>query len=1061
MQFVEKRKWFVAALAVLCFGLPDVAAETKLLRYPDIYKNKIVFCYGGDLYTSSVTVKNVKRLTDFPGEELLPKFSPDGKQIAFTAEFAGNKDVYVMSALGGKAKRLTFHPAAEYVVDWHPDGKRIIFRSNGSSSSYRFNRLHAVPVQGGLPTVLELPEAELSGYNDTGDKIAYCRTSVDALLFKRYRGGMAPDILTYDFPTRKAELVIADRSLNHYPVWIGERIYFVSDRGEIREQNLWVYDCKSKKVRQITFYKEWGVKQPSKGGDEIIFENEGGLRVYNTKDGTMRSLHIEVPRPAGWLKARTIDAKEFISGSPVLSPDGKKVILAARGDLFFLEPEKKITKNLTRTPGANERCPLWSPTGKCFAYISDRSGEDQVYMQKEAGGQAPMQATHCIASRLEALNWSPDGKKIGYADHRACFYLLDIETRETKKIFFNAYLGSEKFVSASWSPDSRWLAYASGNPNWFSSIFLYSLENGKTYRVTDEFIHCDNPQFDPGGRYLYWIAACQVNVEDSYWDFEHHMINPARIVVATLQNDAFSPFSPGRENEAEDKAGLAFHMRIDVEGLGRRVMALPIEDSNYSNLLALKGELIYRSEPAKGESSIKMFDTAGKKEALLMKEAWYYSPAARADMLVYRTGSAIGILAINGDQKSGEGQIDLSDMKMTIDCRKEWQQIFNEAWRIQRDFFFDEKLHGVDWQAMKRKYEVLLPYVASRRDLNYLLEDLFAELGQSHLEINGGDLPEIPRVKSGILGIDLELDENSRLYKIAKIYRGQNGDAERGNPLMLPGMNIKAGDYLLAIDGTPLREGINPDSLLESKAGVTVALTIHEKPALAGSRTVNVKPLEFSEQYGDILRYNDWVASNMEKVNRATGCRVGYIHIPDTYYSGIESFFRYFYPQLDKQALIVDIRFNSGGYPPIWMIERLNRKLIYYSHLPYGKASIKEPDPGFFGAKICVTNEWAESGGEVFAATFRLMNCGRVVGQRTSGNLASTGGSRLIDGCVVVYPAEGKYNGKGDSVIENSGVSPDIDVMNRPEEVIRGRDPQLERSIQEITKELEAKKMDN
>ena len=442
------------------------------------------------MYTASVTGKNVKRLTDFPGEELLPKFSPDGEQIAFTAEFDGTKDVYVMSVHGGKAKRLTFHPAAEYVVDWQADGKRIIFRSNGSSSSYRFNRLHVVPVQGGLPTVLELPEAESSGFNDAGDKVAYCRTSVDALLFKRYRGGMAPAIWTYDFSKRQAELVIADGSINHHPLWMGERIYFVSDRGKTREQNLWVYDVNGKAVRQITFFKEWGVRQPSKGGDEIIFENEGGLRIYNTSSGRLRSLHIEVPGASGRPAARTIDAKGFISGSPVLSADGKKVIVAARGDLFLLDPETKRTRNLTRTPGANERYPMWSPNGQRFAYISDGSGEDQVYIQDEDGDHAPLQVTHCISSRLGALNWSPDGKKIGYADHRACFYLLDIESGETHKVFFNAYLGSEKFVTASWSPDSRWLAYASGNPNWFSSIWLYSLENDKSFRVTDEFVHC-------------------------------------------------------------------------------------------------------------------------------------------------------------------------------------------------------------------------------------------------------------------------------------------------------------------------------------------------------------------------------------------------------------------------------------------------------------------------------------------------------------------------------------------------------------------------------------------
>jgi tricorn protease len=495
--------------------------------------------------------------------------------------------------------------------------------------------------------------------------------------------------------------------------------------------------------------------------------------------------------------------------------------------------------------------------------------------------------------------------------------------------------------------------------------------------------------------------------------------------------------------------------------LGQRVTALPIEDSNYSNLLALKGKLIYRSEPAKGEASIRRFDMVGKKESPLLKDAWYCSPAAHADALVYRTGGTIGILAMGATQKAGDVQIDLSGLTMTIDLRKEWRQMFFDACRIQRDFFFDEKLHGVDWQAMKRKYETLLPFVASRRDLNYLLEDLFAELGQSHMEIKGGDLPEIPRVNNGILGIDLEADENTRLYRISKIYRGQNWDPERSSPLTLPGMNIKAGDYLLAIDGTPLHEGVNPDSLLENKAGAPVVLTVHDKPAMAGSRTVRVKAAEFSEQCGDTLRYHDWVLNNMEKVNRASGGKVGYIHIPDTYYPGMASFFRYYYPQLDKQALIMDIRFNSGGYPAYWMIERLNRKLIYYSHLPHGKAPIREPDPGFFGSKICITNEWAESGGEVFAATFRQMNCGLLVGQRTSGNLASTGGFRLMDGGIVVYPAEGKQNNRGESVIENIGVFPDISVSNRPDEVIRGSDPQLERSVDEIMRELAAKARGN
>jgi len=394
---------------------------------------------------------------------------------------------------------------------------------------------------------------------------------------------------------------------------------------------------------------------------------------------------------------------------------------------------------------------------------------------------------------------------------------------------------------------------------------------------------------------------------------------------------------------------------------------------------------------------------------------------------------------------------------MTIDYKKEWSQIFHEAWRIQRDFFFDEKLHGIDWVGMKRKYEGLLPYVASRQDLNSLMEDMLAELRQSHVEINGGDLPALQQVENGILGIDLEVDKSTGLYKIARICRGQNWDPDKSSPLTLPGMNIKSGDYLLAIDGFPLRAGINPDSLLEGKAGKSVLLTIHDKPLPEGAKTVSVNPASFSGHYGDGLRYNEWVLSNIEKVNKASGGKIGYIHIPDTYIPGMESFFRYFHPQMDKQALIIDIRFNSGGYPPYWMIERLNRKMLLYSHMPNGKAPLFEPDYGFFGTKALITNEWAESGGEKFTATFRLLNSGLIIGKRTSGALASTGGVRLMDGGVMEYPAEGPQNSKGENIIENVGVSPDIEVTNQPEDLIHGRDFQLERCIQEILNQLDSK----
>ncbi len=1053
MCFLTDLKALFAALLLALACLPGEAAETRLLRYPDIHEDKIVFCYGGDIYTASSNGQNVKRLTSFPGEELLPKFSPDGERIAFSAEFEGNKEVYVMSVQGGKPKRLTFHPAEEYVVDWHPDGAHIIFRSNGSSFSYRFNRLHRVAAQGGLPTVLELAEADLASFNDRGDRIAFCRTSLETLFWKRYRGGAGPNIWTYDFKTRQAELVIDDRSINHHPLWLGDVIYFVSDRGKTREQNLWAYSCTSRAVRQLTFYEGWSVRWPSQGGGRIIYENEGRLCVYDAKSGKIASLKISLAHPDGFLAATIRNVKGGLS-SATLSPDGQSVIVGARGELFRLELPTKTARNLTGTPGINERSAVWSPDGRRCAYISDASGEEEIYIRTDGSDAAPIQVSHGLTSKLGGLNWSPDGTKIGYSDKRASFYVVELETGEVRKIFFNEYFASERFVTAAWSPDSRWLAYENGSPNWFSSVFLYSFESGRSFRVTDELTNAYQPRFDPQGRYLFWIADDSVNVQDSYWDDDHHMVNPAHIIAATLRQDQPSPFPAVRETGSPRQEQAAFPIRIDLEGLGHRTAALPVGSSNYRGLIALRDKLIYQSSPDNGDSAVKVYDLLEQKEAVLLQGTYSFSPGARGGKLVYYAGGRAGLLDISPDGKGGDVPLDLSGLTMTIDHRKEWPQIFNEAWRIQRDFFFSEGLRGVDWEAMKRKYEVFLPFVASRRDLNDLIAALFSELGQSHVEIQGGETPRLPANKIGLLGIDLEWDPSARLYRIAKIYRGRNTEPGMESPLTLPGLNIKEGDYLLAIDGAPLQEGTNPDAHLVDKAGENVVLTIHDKPTRTGARTVGVRAASFSESQGDRLRYNDWVLCNIEKVSRASGGKVGYIHIPDTSSSGMEAFFRYFYAQIHKEGLVIDIRFNSGGYSPYWMIERLNRSMIYYSRFPYGKAPMKEPSTGFFGPKACLVNEWAESGGENFASIFRLIKAGPLIGRRTAGNLASTRGFSLLDGGVVMYPAEGKQNGRGEDVVENIGVLPDLETVNRPDDLVRGKDPQLERGILEIMKRL-------
>jgi len=745
-----------------------------------------------------------------------------------------------------------------------------------------------------------------------------------------------------------------------------------------------------------------------------------------------------------------------------ISPDGKRVILEARGDLFFIDPEKKLTRNLTDTPGTTEKSPRWSPNGKYYAYISDVSGEEQIYVcEIGQNSKSSRRLTDCDKTRFAYISWSPDSKTIGYSSHRSTYFITEVATTVSRKVFFNKYHGSDRYVSAAWSPDSRWLAFSkANNQSWFGSIYLYSLETGKTHRVTGDFTHDDSPRFDPRGRYLFWITGHDVNVESSYWDSNHFMVNPSKIIAAALQKDTFAPFTQ-QEGKAGTNKKNASPLQIDIDGLGERMTSLPVKNAVLTNLIATKDKLIYNSAPFREEAAIRMFDMAAKKESILMKNARYCIPAANGDKIIYRAGNKIGLLEIKPNQKVGDGALDFSDLKATVDYKKSWKHIFDEAWRIQRDTFWDENINGVDWEAVKKRYDTLVPFITTRKELNHLIERMFAELGHSHVELYGGDESEISKEKNGSLGIDLGWDTAKRRYRIAKIYRGQNWNPHRISPLTLPGMNVKEGDYLLSIDGTILKKNVNPFSLLVNKAGKTVSLKIHSKPSPKDSRTLKVKPVLLEERELNFLRYNDWVLSNIEKVNRASGGKIGYIHIPDTYLAGIEAFFRYFHPQIHKQALIVDVRYNSGGYAPFWMIERLNRKIIFNWHLPHGKASERSPDPLCPGPKVCIANEWAESGGDMFVESFRQLNAGLIIGKRTAGSLASTSGYYLMDKGIVISPSKGPFNSRGKFFIENIGVSPDIEVTNHPDEMLNGSDAQLERGIQELLKQLKEKKPSN
>ena len=637
--------------------------------------------------------------------------------------------------------------------------------------------------------------------------------------------------------------------------------------------------------------------------------------------------------------------------------------------------------------------------------------------------------------------------------HRANGCLLDVATGDCQVVFRDPWVGGGPFVPASWSPDSRWLVYIRNNPTRFGSVFLYSLDEKREYRVTDEMVPASSPCFDPQGRYLYWLAECRMNVEDSLWDNDHHLSRIGTILAAALRPGIRAPWcAPGGEGQPPTPPAVGTGPGlIEPEGLSRRIFPLPVADGQYSSLLAVKGGIVYQVSAPDGSENWKRMDLAQRREESITSDGFFCSCADACQRLVWRTNQGMVWKDLAGER---EGHPVVLDQKGVVDLRLEWEQIFADAWRIQRDLFFDDSLHGVDWEAMKKKYHDLLPHVATRSDLNALIESLYAELGQSHTEIYGGELPTLPQRHDGLLGVDLQRDAATHRYRISRILNGRHEDPQTCSPLAMPGTEAREGDFLLAIDGHELRDGINPDRFLVNKAGEPVVLTLADKPESRPVRRVTVLPQAYSEQQGDLLRYTDWVLANRQKVHRLSGGRIGYIQIPDTYLSGIAAFFRDFYPQSRKEALVIDIRYNSGGYPPDWMVERLCRRYPLKEQMPDRKAPFESPDPGFFGQKVCLTNAWAESGGDLFAATFRLLKAGSLVGERTCGNLASTGAIRLVDGGVVIYPMVGPVNEQGVRIIESKGILPDRVVENHPDRVMAGEDPQLEASVGELMQEM-------
>ncbi len=1090
----------VFGLAAACFG--QSMSEGRLMRFPDIYKNKMVFSYAGDLWLDSSSGGVARRITSSPGLELFPKFSPDGKWIAFTAQYDGNFNVYVMPSDGGQPRQLTYLPDVgnipermgpnNQVIAWYPDSKRILFLSRRSTFNTWFGQLYSVSINGGLPKKFPLPKGGLTTFSPDGTQIVYNRIFRNFRTWKRYTGGMAQDLWLYNLKANTIRRLTHYAGTDTFPMWHGHTIYFTSDRGPEKRLNLYSYDLRSGRIGQLTHFTQFDVHWPSLGPGAIIFQNGGYLYRFDLKTRKAKRLAVDLPGDLPRLRKHWVNPSKLITSFD-LGPDAKRAVLTARGDIFTVPAKEGSIRDLTQTSGAFERYAAWSPNGRWIAYVSDRTGENELYIRPQGETGKAIQITTTNKVFLLPPVWSPDSKKLLYADKSLRLYYVDIATKKPVLIDQGKY---EDVTDYQWSPDSQWVVYAKAAENQNDAIYLYSLKDRKITPVTTSFTNSWNPVFDPGGKYLYFLSNRTYNEVMGAYDTEFSNPKPTGVYVVTLRADLPSPFAPESDEVAIEKPESAArkksksskekedtslkHFRIDLAGIENRVVALPIPPGNLMNVSANRQDVFYVSLPVLGLSgplpgegpAIHVFDMAKRKDSVLMAGADNYTLSFDGKKLLYsapqagiagagefeqeggsnRTYGIIDAKPPETPHKVGSGALDLSSMQMDVDPRKEWKEIFYDVWRQERDYFYEKSMNGVNWKAEGAKYAALLPYVADRYDLNYIIGEMIGELANSHTYVGGGDFPNLHPVNVGLLGVDFGVDTAHGLYRFKKIYPGQNWHDTVRSPLTEPGVKVAQGDYLLAVNGKPLRVPMNPYELFVNTADQDVTLSINNKPTTQGAWNITVKPIRSELN----LRELNWIETNREKVDAATHGRVGYVYLPDMEADGLNEFVRQYFPQIRKEGIIFDVRYNGGGFVDQIILEHLRRILVGMMAARNFKSDTI-PENTFYGYMACVTNRYAASDGDFFTYFFKKYKLGPVIGERTWGGVRGIRGYiPEIDGGYFTRPEFSLYGLNSRWIIENHGVTPDIVVDNRPDLVVKGKDPQLTKAIQVVMKEIEA-----
>ena len=1064
------RNFKILSLAIL-IGFTSIFTvkamdDARLMRFPDINKNLVAFVYAGDIWTVDANGGDAKRLTSHKGLELFPKISPDGQWIAFSAEYSGSRQVYIMPATGGTPEQLTWYndvgvmpPRGGYdnvVLDWSPDSKKILVRMNRTPYGERNGRYYFVNIDGGLEQPLEITEGGLGCLSPDASQMCFAPISREFRTWKRYKGGRAADLWIYNFTKGTSERITDFKGTDQIPSWYKDKIYFASDRD--LTLNIYSFDTNTKETKQLTHHSEFDVMWPSGDNGQIAYENGGQLYKLNLETGKEERIVVNINFDNPNILPYYKNVKDDIHSSAI-SPNGKRALFDARGDIFSVPAKNGEIINLTNSSGVREIYPSWSPNGKYISYVSDQTGEYEIYLLENKKGAQPRQLTKGSSAWKYQPVWSANNKFMVFSDRTLQLKYVDVATG-AETVIDKAVASEINHYNI--SPDSKWITYTKEAGNGNFAVWVYNIDNKTTKKITDDQFSDESPVFSTDGNYIFFTSNRDFNLDFSSFEFTYLYNNATRIYALALTKDspklridkvdteevavATVENTKKSKKSKKDKTTDDNSVKIDFNGIEGRIMAFPMPASNYGGVEAIDGGILYVNE-----DGVQRYTIASEDNETIAEGVHNFTIAADGKNMLFSSRGDFAITPVAPNQKISNGKLDLSTLEMKINPREEWNQIYIDGWRIFRDYYYVSNIHNVDWKGIKAKYSKLLPYVSHRADLDYIIGEIISETNTGHAYDNYGDFEKVKRIETGLLGAILSADKENGRYQIAKIYKGENWNPERFSPLTEQGVNVKEGDYLISINGNNITTNENPYKFLENTVGKNVEITVNNKPSADGARTYRIKPIKSELE----LLYIDWVDARRAIVDKLSGGKIGYIHTPNTAVEGNRELFRGMYTYHNKKALVIDDRYNGGGFIPASMVELLNRKTLSYWHRNKIEP-FKTPAIAHDGPKAMLVNGYSSSGGDCFPYYFRKMGLGKIYGTRTWGGLVGmSGNASLVDGGYIAVPRFGIYDESGEWIIEGVGVYPDIEVIDAPHLVAKGIDPSLEKAVKDLLKELE------